>query len=93
MSKELSPKLKAQLETLAAMPDEAIDTSDIPEITDWSGAVVGKFYRPLKQAVTIRLDADVVAWFKAKGGKYQTEVNKVLRSHMVEERKKKNTAA
>lgn len=93
MSKGLSPKLKAELEALTAMPDEAIDTSDIPEITDWSGAVVGKFYHPLKQAVTIRLDADIIAWFKAKGGKYQTEVNKVLRSYMLEERKEKNSAA
>ena len=45
---------------LRKMKDEDIDLSDIPEITDWSGAVVGKFYRPVKQSLTIRLDADVL---------------------------------
>lgn len=59
-----------------------IDLSDIPERTDWSDATVGKFYRPLKQQVTLRIDADVLAWFKARGGKYQTAVNAALREHM-----------
>ncbi len=93
MSKGLDPQLINELNGLTAIPEDSIDTSDIPEITDWSGAVVGKFYRPLKRAVTIRLDADVIAWFKAKGGKYQTEVNKVLRSYMMQQSKKKNSAA
>jgi uncharacterized protein (DUF4415 family) len=75
-----------ELAALAALPDEAIDTSDIPEIADWRGAVVGKFYRPVKKTVTIRLDADVVAWFKAQGGKYQTTVNRILREYMMSHR-------
>lgn len=62
--------------------DEQIDTSDIPEVTDWSRALVGKFYRPIKKRVTIRLDADVVAWLKAKGPRYQTRINAILRSAM-----------
>lgn len=65
------------------MPDAAIDTSDIPEVRDWSRAERGRFYRPVKQIVTIRLDADVVAWFKAGGRKYQTAVNAALREHML----------
>jgi len=36
------------------MKDEDIDFSDIPEMTDWSGIVVGKFYRPIKKLVTVR---------------------------------------
>jgi uncharacterized protein (DUF4415 family) len=56
--------------------------SDIPEITDWSGAVVGKFYRPVKEAVTVRLDADVVHWFKRDGKGYQTRLNAILRREM-----------
>jgi uncharacterized protein (DUF4415 family) len=72
----------AELKRLAAMREDDIDTSDIPERLDWSKAVVGKFYRPVKQQVTLRIDADVLAWFKAKGGKYQTEVNRVLRAHV-----------
>ncbi len=72
-----------ELRDLKAMRDSDIDTSDIPEIVDWSGAVRGRFYRPVKQIVTIRLDADVVAWFKARDRKYQTAVNRALREYML----------
>jgi uncharacterized protein (DUF4415 family) len=72
----------AELKLLAEMPDEQIDLSYIPEITDWSGAVVGKFYRPVKEAVTVRLDADVVHWLKRDGKGYQTRLNAILRREM-----------
>jgi len=75
-------KLKNELSALAALPDAKIDTSDIREIADWSRAVVGKFYRPIKQSVTIRLDADVLAWLKAQGRGYQTRINALLRAAM-----------
>ena len=45
-TKPLSPEMAAELAVLAALPDETINLDDIPEITDWSGAVRGKFYRP-----------------------------------------------
>ena len=64
------------------MPDDQIDVSDIPEITDWSSAVVGKFYRPIKKSVTVRLDADVLAWLKSAGPGYQTRLNQLLRQEM-----------
>ena len=78
----MSARERKELATLEKMPDSAIDTSDIPEITDWSKAQVGRFYRPIKQPVTIRLDADVIAWFKEMAPQYQTAVNKVLRDYM-----------
>jgi uncharacterized protein (DUF4415 family) len=81
----LTRKQKAELEALAALPDERIDLSDIPEVLDWSNAKRGLFYRPLKQQLTLRLDADVVAWFKrhAEGGRgYQTDINRALREHV-----------
>jgi uncharacterized protein (DUF4415 family) len=78
----------AELKRLAGKRDEDIDFSDIPEQLDWSGAVVGKFYRPVKRQVTLRIDADVLAWFKAQGGKYQTGVNAALRAHMLKGRGK-----
>ena len=81
-------KANEELAALAAMPDEEVDTSDIPEITDWSKAVVGRFYRPVKEAVTIRLDADVLDWLKQGGRGYQTRVNKILRAVMEQQRKK-----
>lgn len=72
----------AELKTLAEMPDAEVDLSDIPEISDWSGAVVGKFYRPLKEAATVRLDADIVHWLKRDGKGYQTRLNAILRREM-----------
>jgi uncharacterized protein (DUF4415 family) len=76
--------ISAELEALANMRDEDIDFSDIPLTTDWTGAVRGKFYRPEKQTVTIRLDQDVVAWFKSREPRYQTAVNRVLRQYMLD---------
>lgn len=72
----------AELDQLLRLADEDIDTSDIPEITDWSKAVVGKFYRPIKNSITIRLDADVLAWLKRSGPGYQTRINTLLRQAM-----------
>jgi uncharacterized protein (DUF4415 family) len=80
------PSGKKQLEHLAALPDEAIDLSDIPETLDWAQAQVGRFYRPIKQSVTMRLDADVLEWFKANSGKYQSRMNQVLREFMLSQR-------
>ena len=80
----LTGRQKAEIEALAALPEEAIDTGDIPEVLDWSGARRGALYRPVKQQITLRLDADVLAWFRANapGGRgYQTEINRVLRVH------------
>ncbi|MCY4426354.1 MAG: BrnA antitoxin family protein [Halieaceae bacterium] len=84
ISKKLSKKQKVEIEALAALPDEKIDTSDIPEIPDWAGAKRGLLYRPIKRQITLRLDADVAAWFKSNapnGRGYQTEINRVLREH------------
>ena len=84
-SRRLTPKQRAELDALAAMPDEQIDLSDAPEAVDWSGAKRGVFYRPIKQQITLRLDADVVQWFKghAHGGRgYQTAINRALREHV-----------
>lgn len=83
-SEALTRRQKADIEALAALPDGEIDTSDISEILDWSGAKRGALYRPMKQQITLRLDADVLAWFRANapGGRgYQTEINRVLREH------------
>lgn len=70
------------------MKDEDIDFSDIPEKLDWSNAVVGKFYRPVKKSLTIRIDADVLAWVKRQGKGYQTRINNYLREAMQKTRKK-----
>ncbi len=79
----------AELQALAELPDERIDTNDIPEMLDWSDARRGLFYRPVKRQVTLRLDADVLAWFRrqAPGGRgYQTAINRALRDHVRQHR-------
>jgi uncharacterized protein (DUF4415 family) len=62
-----------------------IDTSDIPEPTpeQMGRAIRGQMYRPIKKPVTMRLDADVVAWLKQQGPGYQTRANSLLRKEMV----------
>ena len=82
---ELPPDVQAQIRALEALPDDEIDTTDAPEILDWSDARRGVFYRPVKQQITLRLDADIIAWFKARarGGRgYQTDINGALREHV-----------
>lgn len=85
----LTAKQRMGLNTLAEAPVDAIDTSGSPELTEefWKNSVQGKFYRPIKQQLTLRLDADVVAWFKAHandGHGYQTQINRALREYVRE---------
>lgn len=84
---KLTKKQTKQLQALEHMKDEDIDLSDIPEKLDWSNAIVGKFYRPVKKSLTIRIDADVLAWVKRSGKGYQTRINTYLREAM-DKRKK-----
>jgi uncharacterized protein (DUF4415 family) len=79
--------VKANIEELLANPDRTVDTSDIPEWTEemWKHAVRGGFYRPMKRAVSLRLDADVLAWLKKDGHGYQTRVNRMLRERMLKD--------
>lgn len=84
-TEKLPKGVQEELEALAALPDHAIDLSDAPEVTDWSGAERGKFYRPVKQQLTLRVDADLIDWFKRNpGGErgYQTRINRALRDYV-----------
>jgi uncharacterized protein (DUF4415 family) len=81
----LTPEMRAELEAVVALPDEDINTDDIPEVRDWPGAVRGRFYRPIKKRLTLRIDADVIAYFQQQvpDGGYQTAMNRVLRAAML----------
>ncbi|KAA0891874.1 hypothetical protein ET418_09160 [Oryzomonas rubra] len=68
-----------------AMTDEDIDYADIPELGD--DLFEQATFVPAKQLVTIRLDADVVAWLKRNGRGYQTRTNKILRTVMESQEK------
>lgn len=80
--KKVSKKQAKELTAIARMPDDRIDLTDSPEVRDWRNAVVGKFYRPIKTPVTIRVDADVLDWLKRQGRGYQTRINQLLREAM-----------
>ena len=81
MKKAVKNKAK-EISALKRMRDRDIDLTDIPEIRNWSKAVVGRFYRPIKESLTIRVDADVLAWLRSNGKGYQTRINTILREAM-----------
>jgi len=66
----------------------SVDEGNVPssKAGDWA-AEVGRLYRPIKQPVTLRLDGDVLAWFKAQGKGYQTRINRALRRVMTAEKR------
>jgi uncharacterized protein (DUF4415 family)/uncharacterized DUF497 family protein len=80
----LTRRQKENLKKVARIKDEDIDFSDIPELTDewFARAVRGKFYRPVKEIVSIRLDKDVLAFYRSQGAGYQTRINDTLRAAM-----------
>ena len=83
----LTPETQENTDELPANPGRGVDTPDISELglEFWKDAVRGRFYRPVKQAVSLRLDADVLAWLKKDGEGYQTRANRILRERMLED--------
>ena len=78
-------EIQTEIDALAALPEDEIDTVDVPEVRDWSNAKRGVFYRPIKQQITLRLDADLVDWFKNNRSQdegYQTSINRALREYV-----------
>jgi uncharacterized protein (DUF4415 family) len=89
---ELTPAQKRRLDALAALPDDQIDLSDMPELPDmeWRKRTfyIGLIPGPgKKKSVTIRLDEDVLKWFKRQGKGWQTKMNWVLRLYFASHRK------
>ena len=80
--RKLSKGQKRDIAAIAAKKEEEIDLCDMPEVVDWTGAEIGKFYRAPKKSVTMRLDADVLEWLKGYGRGYQTRANMLLRHAM-----------
>ncbi len=70
------------MKKIEGIKDDNIDYSEIPELDDifWDNAVIE--YPEKKKPVTLRLDAEVLAWFQSKGKGYQTKINAVLRSYV-----------
>ncbi len=85
----LTAAQKRELDALFALPDDQIDFSDIPEKTEFNSPVYVNLFAPprRKKSVTIRLDGDVVKWFKGQGKGWQTKMNWVLRLYYASHRK------
>ena len=92
----LTEERKRELAELAKRPDSEIDFSDIPELTEkfWQNAVPNPFYKPVKKQVTLRIDADILAWLRQQGKDgYQSRLNAVLRRVMLEDLRGKRKRA
>jgi uncharacterized protein (DUF4415 family) len=94
MSKRsISKRSKTDWKRIDAMRDEDIDLSDSPEWTPemFARAVVRVGFKPVppKQQITLRLDSDVLDWFRARGAGYQTQINALLRAYMNEHRRQR----
>jgi uncharacterized protein (DUF4415 family) len=88
ITRKLQKEIKA-LSALSALSDDEIDFSDIAELNfDKLGKpIIGKFYRPIKKPISIRMDSDVLEWFKAHSH-YQRLINKACRLYMYQHLKK-----
>jgi uncharacterized protein (DUF4415 family) len=74
-----------------ALRDKSQDSTDRENPTlppeAWDDALIGKYYRPLKTTISLRVDADVLAWLKSKGAGHLTRINTILRERMQQERR------
>ncbi len=82
---------------LDALEDESVDRSDIPELTPemFAKAIVRRGLKPVtkKSQVTLRVDSDVLTWFKTQGNGYQTRINTLLRAYMDAQKKQSANVA
>ena len=83
----LTAKQREHLDVLSKKPDSEINLDDIPELTDEQLSEMrrpGDFYKPVKEQITARIDADVLDWLKSYGKGYQSRINAILRREMLQ---------
>ena len=88
----LSKTAKKKLVKRMPNNDAEIDTSDAPPLPPelWAKAVQGKFYRPVKESVHVRVDADVLEWLRRQGPGHLTRINRILRETMIRDLSKRS---
>lgn len=89
--KPMNEATKKRIAKLAELPESDIDTSDISEwtVNDFAQSVpFQSVYKPRKEQITARIDADVLLWLKSFGKGYQTLLNELLRKEMLKSKKK-----
>ncbi len=87
----VTPEERKQLLELSAANTDPIDFSDIPSLPEdyFQNAVRGRLFRPVKKQVTLRLDSNILDWFKRRTPKgYQTNINQALREYIAAKDKK-----
>lgn len=92
----MTDESRARLEALAKRPDSEIDLTEMPELTEkfWQNAIPSPFYRPVKKQISVRIDADVLAWLQDQGAEgYQSRMNGLLRRLMLEDLRDKRKRA
>jgi uncharacterized protein (DUF4415 family) len=78
----LTAEEQAELTAIAAMPDEAIDYSDAPELIDAFWVAANRPIPDQKKQITLRIDSDIIDFFKHSGKRYQTRINAILRAYV-----------
>ena len=84
-------KISAKTIDAYAKRDRSLDNDpDAPRLPleYWANAVIGKYYRPLKTRISVRIDNEVLDWLKSKGGGHLSRINEILRESMIRERTK-----
>ena len=88
--KSKSVKITSKIRKLYARRDRSLDRADVPQLSpaQWAKAEIGRFYRPIKTQISLRIDADVLAWLKSKGEGHLGRINTILRERMTAEGKR-----
>ncbi len=78
-------KITKELRDLYEQRDKSLDDSEAPVMPPefWQNATIGKYYRPVKTPISLRIDADVLAWLKSKGEGHLGRINEILRQAML----------
>ena len=84
----ITPEIRKAYEERDRHLDNDPDAPTVPP-EYWQNATVGKYYRPLKTPVSVRIDNDVLAWLKAQGEGHLTRINEILRERMLAETRRR----
>ena len=88
-TKTRSIKISDRTRQLYGKRDRSLDHAEVPQLPleQWAKGVIGKYYRPVKSQISLRIDNDVLAWLKSKGQGHLSRINAILRERMERERR------
>jgi len=86
-TKTRSVKISNRTRRLYEERERSLDRAEVPQLppTQWAKGAIGKYYRPLKSQISVRVDNDVLDWLRSKGEGYLTRINAILRKQMERE--------